>query len=620
MRRRRSPKACRGFAFKAMKTRLGWGTRGGLLLRAVLLAALFFPLCAARGDASSGERILDFSSHVTVMADSSLVVTEKIQVYAARVDIRRGIIREFPTRYNVNGKIRRVGFELVSSMLNGRPTLASVKQIGSVVEIRLGNPNLILPVGAHVFELTYRTTKQLGFFDSWDELYWNVTGNGWIFPIDRAQFTVRLPEGATMSKYDAFTGKYGGRERFFTREGAVFKTTKPLAVGEGFTVVVGWPKGFVTPPKKTMSETLIDWHVWHPLPAMACYLLFFIAVRMMMEKRYGKNGSLSDRGTVIPLFYPPDNMEPAQLRYVKKFKYDDVSNSANIIHLAVNGFLKIKEENGELYLCKGYQGDIVADRQAVLKSRSLSDASQLFLARAFENSEKVRVTSSSSELLHLALRDMERAYDRPRYRRKNPLAYLSFIILLVPLHLIMRNSVGVLLGLSTLGQVLVVFSAIASAPFFSWKYGREWGSLCDKVDGFLQYLKVAEKNRLEILYPYLKGNINVPEQTPELFERYLPYALSLDVAQTWASAFSSILERAHYRPAWYESGDGDDYFTPSMLRRLQRSTAVINRTANAYSPPKPAIRASDSKGGWGSGFGGGGFSGGGGGGGGGRGW
>ena len=40
-------------------------------------------------------------------------------------------------------------------------------------------------MGQHRYEITYRTTRQIGFFAEYDELYWNVTGNGWTFPIER---------------------------------------------------------------------------------------------------------------------------------------------------------------------------------------------------------------------------------------------------------------------------------------------------------------------------------------------------------------------------------------------------------------------------------------------------
>ena len=51
----------------------------------------------------------------------------------------------------------------------------------------------MLPHGEHTYELVYRTDRQMGYFADHDELYWNVTGNGWDFPIDRVTARVELP-------------------------------------------------------------------------------------------------------------------------------------------------------------------------------------------------------------------------------------------------------------------------------------------------------------------------------------------------------------------------------------------------------------------------------------------
>lgn len=73
--------------------------------------------------------------------------------------------------------------------------------------------------------------------------------------------------------------------------------------------------------------------------------------------------------------------------------------------------------------------------------------------------------------------------------------------------------------------------------------------LLDQVEGFKMYLRTAERHRLEFLYPSLKGSI--PEDSPELFERFLPYALALDAADTWAGTFAAGLDSLNYSPSWY---------------------------------------------------------------------
>ena len=76
----------------------------------------------------------------------------------------------------------------------------------------------------------------------------------------------------------------------------------------------------------------------------------------------------------------------------------------------------------------------------------------------------------------------------------------------------------------------IVFYTLFKAPTPA---GRR---IMDEIDGFRQYLAVAEKDRLNLLNP--------PDETPGLFERYLPYALALGVEQRWSERFAGILSRA----------------------------------------------------------------------------
>src|SRR4028119_1448220 len=76
-------------------------------------AALAASLLALPAAAQAEERITRFISEVEVQPDSSLEVTETIDVIAEGNQIRRGIFRDFPTRYKGrNGGQVRVGFTL----------------------------------------------------------------------------------------------------------------------------------------------------------------------------------------------------------------------------------------------------------------------------------------------------------------------------------------------------------------------------------------------------------------------------------------------------------------------------------------------------------------------------
>ncbi|MFZ4599556.1 MAG: DUF2207 family protein, partial [Terrimicrobiaceae bacterium] len=125
----------------------------------------------------------------------------------------------------------------------------------------------------------------------------------------------------------------------------------------------------------------------------------------------------------------------------------------------------------------------------------------------------------------------------------------------------------------------------------------------DHIAGFRQYLAVAEADRLNLENP--------PERTPELFERFLPYALALDVSQQWAEQFEDVLTASGYEPAW-QSDAGSTVFTPTLFA-AGVTGALVGAVASASTAPGSSSGSS-------SGGGGGGSSGGGGGGGGGGGW
>jgi hypothetical protein len=146
--------------------------------------------------AQAEERITSFVSDVTVNADASLLVRETIVVAAEGRKIKRGILRDFPTTYtDRTGQRVRVGFAVESVSRDGRAEPYVLEDLSNGTRIRIGEKNVLLEPGLHRYEISYRTTRQIGFFTDFDELYWNVTGNGWTLPILEARAIIQLPTG-----------------------------------------------------------------------------------------------------------------------------------------------------------------------------------------------------------------------------------------------------------------------------------------------------------------------------------------------------------------------------------------------------------------------------------------
>ena len=66
------------------------------------------------------------------------------------------------------------------------------------IRINTGNDSLLPVPAEYTYTLRYRTTRQLGFFEGFDELYWNAIGTGWAFPIESGSVRVRLPHQRNM--------------------------------------------------------------------------------------------------------------------------------------------------------------------------------------------------------------------------------------------------------------------------------------------------------------------------------------------------------------------------------------------------------------------------------------
>jgi len=146
-----------------------------------------------------------------------------------------------------------------------------------------------------------------------------------------------------------------------------------------------------------------------------------------------------------------------------------------------------------------------------------------------------------------------------------------------------------------------VFVHLMKAPTFA---GRR---LMDQVEGFKMFLGSVDGDRLNRAAP--------PQQTAEVFEKFLPYALAMDVEQDWANKFSGVLSAAGTAP-----GSSGSAYTPSFYSGSSWSSFSGAGFASSFgSSLTSAISSSSAAPGSGSGGGGGG-SGGGGGGGGGGGW
>ena len=621
-------------------------------------------LLLAGAPAHADERILRFLSDVQVQKDSSLEVTETIDVRAEHINISHGIFRDFPTRYKgPHGSQVRVGFTFEGATLDGLPVPASVSPINNGVQIKIGDPDKLVDIGEHSYVLRYRTTRQIGRFADYDELYWNATGNGWIFPIELAEARIRLPEPVRFGQRSIYTGPQGSTasdgEVVEEKPGDIrFRTTRPLGSHEGLTVAVAFPKGAGGQPGEAARAAW--WLADYGPPAVGLLALLGLgAFYYIAWQRAGRNPRA---GTVVPIFEPPVDLTPAGMRYVLKMGPDNRGFAAALVDMGVRGHIRLVEEERGLLWGKEMRLERLAG-EAPLPPEEEAALDELCRPGESIMMEQKNHAAFSAAKDALA-RVMKTGYEGRLFNRNLGWAAAGVLLLFAAVWLAAAavvaatNGADIWLIVVTLGALLVallvsaakrgsnsvgrcllsavsfvaVLVAFASGmPIFGEALATGWWLplllpalalpvlissfwwiaaptkagrvVLDRIAGFRQYLSITERERLDRMTP--------PEDTPELFEKYLPYAIALHVENRWAERFAGVLAAAAAQGrtgfAWY-SGSSNPWDNPTGF-----ADSVGSSLSDTVSSASTAPGSS-------SGSGGGGSSGGGGGGGGGGGW
>jgi len=639
-------------------------------LLTVLLVVRAAP--AAAQEESGGERILSFASEVSIRPDASLEVRETIRARAAGSEIRHGIYRDFPTRYEGRGSNAHVvPFEVVSVERDGRPEPWHTAAATNGVRISIGDKDALVNPGEHSWVLTYRTDRQIGYFEDHDELYWNVTGNGWVFPIDEVEARVTLPvDPPAAARLEAYTGAQGSQERAYSASWeaasrtATFRATRRLKPAEGLTVVVMFAKGVVQEP--TRSQRL-RWRVNDNRSSIAA-VLGLIVVLIYYLAAWVRVGRDPRRGVIVVTYDPPPGLSPAAMRYLKKTKFDSKAFAATIVQMAVKGHLRIDEDKGSYTLQRTVPGrEPLAPEETKIAEKLFGNDQSVALAQA----NHARIGGAVSLLqshLHTSIDKiyllLNRGYLAPGIILSlltvagsvllEPLpraavgGFLSFWLLgwTVGVAVLLVSVVRAWRGAATeAGRRLVavpqaIFLTLFAIPFVGAeifvfgilaRQGSAAGALfipvLAGVNALFHYLLKAPTSSGRTLLDRIEGferyisateadrinRMQGPQRTPALYEKLLPYAIALDLEERWSEQFAAILARAGdagqaWAPGWYHGGFDAHGWSPVSF-----SGSVGGALSGAISSSSTAPGSS-------SGGGGGGSSGGGGGGGGGGGW
>src|SRR5688572_10071649 len=576
-------------------------TRRALIMTRV---TLFLALLVLAAPAGAQERIISYDSEIQIRNDGSIDVTERIAVRAEGQQIRRGIYRDFPTRYRDRfGNRVKVDLEVLGLERNGVPEPWFTERKSNGIRINTGNDDFLPVPAEHTFTLRYRTTRQLGFFDGHDELYWNAIGTGWAFPVETGSAEVRLPRPVPIDSMtaEAYTGPRGAKGTDYVADltgpgVAHYRLTRPLGPQEGFTIVLTFPKGLVAPPT---SGDKAEWFLRDNRGVLVALagLVLFVVYAVTQCRSVGRDPR---KGIIIARYEPRDGQTPAGLRYLQRMGYDMRCFTADILALAVAGHLRIRVED------KLLKDAWWLERETAPKAPPSSGQQRLLDFIFGGGRDRLELKNKNAALLSSAQNAHTQALAaeyHPRYFKRNVgKSGIAALIAVVTIFAAFLSSGGfgipVIIAIAVIMLVsLIVFTRLVRAPT---PEGRE---LLDEIEGLKLYMSVAERDELK----QMKGP-DEPVLDADRYEAMLPYAVALDVEDAWTKKFTAAVGAAAAAAAasnmhWY-SGRGPVSSLGDFSKAV--GSSLSSTISSASSPPGSS-----------SGSGGGGSSGGGGGGGGG---
>ena len=553
--------------------------------------------------ALADERILGYDIEVRVDKGGALDVTERITVRAEGSQIRRGIYRDFPTRYRDRyGNRVVVDLKVISLLRNDEPEPWFTEERSNGVRINFGNDNFLPVPGNFTYALHYKTTRQLGFFRDHDELYWNAIGTGWAFPIDRGTVEVYLPAPVEIEQMSAegYTGYQGSKEQAYRAEivepgHAHWQLTRGLGPSEGFTIVLSFPKGLIPAPSAVQR---LAWLLKDNRGILVA-LLGLILLIVYCVREWARVGRDPRKGVIIARYEPPEGQTPASLRFLTRMGYDMRCFSSEVLALAVAGCLRIVRD-------KGFFKDEWRLERAGVPAEGASACQRALFAGLFKDGSPLVLKNTNASTVSGARRAHSKAIEgvmEPRYYKQNNGSIGKAILI---------GAVAILLAFWLAGEAgkpavvvigvlmvitLLIFGRLVKAPTVE---GRK---LMDEVEGLKLYLSVAERDELA----RMQGPGAPPVLDDKRYEMLLPYAVALEVEEAWTDKFTAAVgaaaaAEATRRIGWYHGGDVSDL--GSLSRAI--GSSLTSQISSSATPPGSS-----------SGSGGGGSSGGGGGGGGG---
>lgn len=573
----------------------------------LLLLSLFFFVFVPKAQAASDDWTIDnFQSVITIQQDGKVNVTETIDVNFGTLQ-KHGIYRDIPNiYYDENNNNSYADIQITSVLKNGVNEQYRQSQNGNFLRLQIGSPNRSFS-GYAEYQITYLVSGVLRSFSDHDELYWDVTGNGWPVPILKTVSTITLPQNG-ITGVRCFEGAQNATEQctatIVEQNQADFSATRILQAEENMSILLGFTKGMVPILTASKPRTETDYNTITPLFILGniggflVVTIFGIGFTLFLFFKHGRDQKNLATDTIVAQYGAPDKLRPAEVGTILDERANTLDVTATIVDLAARGFLTITEQEKKWlfgstdYILKKLKKNVepLLPYEKLLFERLFLDADTVKISeleKNFYTDLALVKTALYADVMDKKYFDKNPESVRNKYTGFGIGIFITGIILcfvIIPL-------IGIWLGLSIFGIALLIISRYMPRRT---QLGYE---TYIKILGFKLFIDKAENYRQQFF------------ERKNMFNEILPYAIVFGNTEKFAQVFKKLgIEPP--QPSWYVSNHA---FNAMLFSSHMNHFSNSMTSAIAAQPTKNSFASSGSGFSSGGGFSGGGFGGGGGG-------
>ncbi len=458
-------------------------------------------------------------------------------------------------------------------------------------QLSIGEQNVPFDSGKHRFIIRYFVDSALNLGGARDTLYWNANGHGHEAPIAEAILSVRLPreipdDSITVDPRVAGRGVSYPRQpetsldRLDHGNGAIVYRAMNVGPRQSLSLAVSWPSGYIRTPQ-LQSLRRDGWVFAAPGLLFLYYLIAWIWI-----------GPEPKPGALVARYEPPEGLSPAAARFIASGTTDGRSFAAVIAQLAVCGCLRVESENGKYKLSRlmsdrATESALAPEEKRVL-TQLFADGPTIELIGAMDQ----RIAAQNSRYVSDIHNELTKNLSGKYFTRHSGFialgvlaTFVSALVLAMSAHgrdasgavfftlwvLFCGLIVGMMIELSLAsawkaavktgtgwtkllpataamavfaGAIGLLLKNLASGVSLSFSLmlvaflliNLGWGprlkrksplgrQVSDQIAGFRQFLEKVDQDKLDRLNP---GSI-----APEDLDRFLPYAIALEVKEAW---------------------------------------------------------------------------------------